>query len=131
MAYLNIEDRRAYQRRYRKKHRAKLNAYARRYMAAMREKFPSHRSAYKRAYDLRRKYGLTEDQIQAKLEDQKGCAICSTMTPTHGGRWQVDHCHAARKVRGILCSACNLMLGITKDNPAILRKAIVYLRKHK
>jgi len=39
----------------------------------------------------------------------------------------VDHCHNTNKVRELLCSACNILLGKAKDNISILQSAINYL----
>ena len=129
MAYLNIEDRRAYQRRYREKHRAKLNGYARAYARRQKVKFPSHKKNYKRAYDLKRKYGLTEADVAAILDIQgDGCAICRNKHPGRSG-WQVDHNHKSKKVRGVLCSPCNLMLGLARDDKLILQQAVRYLNR--
>lgn len=85
------------------------------------------------------KYGLTPESYDAMVDAQKGqCLICKRVPE---GRWfrnrthqamalHVDHDHATGKVRGLLCSECNNGLGCFKDNPALLRKAIAYLRKH-
>ncbi len=35
-----------------------------------------------------------------------------------------------KKVRQLLCSDCNLVIGLAKENPAILASAILYLKKH-
>jgi Recombination endonuclease VII len=42
-----------------------------------------------------------------------------------------DHCHKTGKRRGKLCLNCNLGLGLFKDNPKLLKKAIRYLKKWK
>lgn len=39
----------------------------------------------------------------------------------------VDHCHATKAVRGILCTSCNWMLGDAKDRPEVLRAGAAYL----
>ena len=79
---------------------------------------------------LRRKYGITIEEYYLMLEDQQGgCKICSTKQPDGMGRFHVDHCHVTNKVRGLLCSTCNLMLGKVKDSIEILTSAIKYLRE--
>jgi hypothetical protein len=40
----------------------------------------------------------------------------------------VDHSHVTGKVRGYICSACNSVLGYSKDNTSILEAAIAYLK---
>lgn len=79
------------------------------------------RRVYKRACD----YGLTREAYSQMLQRQDNkCAIChKTFTKVP----HVDHCHESEKVRGLLCSGCNLGLGCFKDDPAILANAIKYL----
>ena len=89
-----------------------------------------------------RKYGLTPEQYNAMLVAQGGrCAICPATEPGGGGNgascWHVDHNHACcpgRKscgtcVRGLLCSKCNMVLGLMKDDPDRLRRASDYLEQ--
>ena len=38
-----------------------------------------------------------------------------------------DHCHTTLKVRGKLCTNCNLGLGHFKDDPILLEFARLYL----
>lgn len=42
----------------------------------------------------------------------------------------VDHCHATRLVRGILCGGCNAGAGQARDDPGILRGLAEYLEAH-
>jgi Recombination endonuclease VII len=60
-----------------------------------------------------RKYGLTPADYDEMVETQNGrCMICNTDQPgTESGYWPVDHDHATRRVRALLCSACNAGLG--------------------
>lgn len=106
------------------------------------------RAAYAREYrrqnpgcqqgaDFQRMYGITWDQY-CEMEKAQGnrCAICRK---EETARWQrtdkvkklsVDHCHSSGKVRDLLCSRCNHMLGLSGDDPVVLEIAAGYLRRH-
>lgn len=59
---------------------------------------------------LKKKYGMTEADYDALLNQQNGqCGICRK-TPDKR-RLAVDHCHATNRVRGLLCDWCNRNLG--------------------
>lgn len=77
---------------------------------------------------LKRIYGITIEQYDNLLLNQKGnCAICKesfSKTP------QVDHNHMTDKVRGLLCGACNILLGTARENITILNNAIEYLERY-
>src|SRR5437764_1503494 len=71
---------------------------------------------------------LTEDEYEAMLEAQGGvCAICKEKPK--GSRLSVDHVHGTDQVRGLLCNLCNPALGLFKDNPDRLKRAIEYLER--
>lgn len=80
------------------------------------------------------KYGLTQEQYQRLLMDQKGgCAICgkSTARHSHGVNRQplvFDHCHATGEFRGLLCQRCNRAIGLFGDSADALEQAARYLR---
>lgn len=75
--------------------------------------------------DLRQKYGINAQAYDAMLASQGGaCAICHEVSEQ---RLAVDHCHVTRKVRGLLCSRCNVGLGMFQDNSQRMRAAIQYL----
>ena len=78
---------------------------------------------------LKGQFGITVDEYEAMLEQQgNACAICGAGIGCGlGYRLRVDHCHDTGKVRGLLCSECNLGLGKFRDNPEFLRKAADYL----
>lgn len=79
---------------------------------------------------LKYKYGITLDEFNSRLEAQDHkCAICYTEIPGGLGTWHVDHCHETNKVRGLLCSRCNLSLGGFQDNIVLLLNAIKYLEE--
>ncbi len=76
-----------------------------------------------------KKLGITEDEYEAMLELQGGtCAICpAEVSGTRGTVWPVDHDHKTGEPRGLLCHTCNQGLGLFKDDPALLARAIDYL----
>jgi len=89
-----------------------------------------------RKFALKRVYGLTLEQYDEMLKAQNGgCAICGSketrIDPRTGKvkHLSVDHCHTTRKVRGLLCGACNIGLGKFNDDPAVMRIAATYLER--
>jgi len=73
-----------------------------------------------------RKYGLEDELAEKLVADRSGiCSICQTQTLL-----VVDHCHTTHKVRELLCSPCNSLLGYAKENKNTLLSAIKYLEKH-
>lgn len=115
--------------------RRKAAEYQREYRLANKERL----SEYKRERHKRRKhlesarsrmrlYGITQDQFDSLLAAQDhSCAVCRTQDPGKRGTFFVDHCHASGAVRGLLCLQCNVVLGMSQDNPDTLRRAISYL----
>jgi hypothetical protein len=59
------------------------------------------------------------------LEAQGGrCAICGDQ---QGMELVPDHDHLSGRPRGLLCSTCNLGLGMLADDPERLRAALIYV----
>lgn len=74
---------------------------------------------YKREYDLRRNYGLTQTGFDLMLVGQGGvCAICKGESKNTKPGLCVDHDHVTGNIRGILCHKCNFALGNLDDSPA-------------
>lgn len=42
-----------------------------------------------------------------------------------------DHCHATDVVRGLLCTGCNVAIGLLKDDPVLMLKAIAYVNQYR
>ena len=85
------------------------------------------------------KHNLTADLYQQQLEAQGGrCAICRTTDPG-APRFHIDHDHSCcpgegscgRCLRGLLCRACNMGIGMLKDDHEILAAAVLYLQHGK
>ena len=77
------------------------------------------------------RYGITIVERDRILASQGGhCAICpSEDSDIKGRRLHVDHCHKTKRVRGLLCTRCNLAIGQMLDDPALLRRAADYLER--
>lgn len=85
------------------------------------------------AIEIKRRYGLSlEDYNKMLMTQGMKCAICDTQhdSSKKRGRLYVDHCHTTGKVRALLCSAHNSMLGYAEDRVETFEKAIAYLKKH-
>jgi hypothetical protein len=120
----NKELERKRNRSYYKRNRKKiLGEYRRRY---------SEDPYVYRLKEVRRKYGITEEEYEALKKKQKNrCAICGKRPVGRYKELAVDHDHKTRRVRGLLCTAtCNRIIGMMKEDPKLLLKAIRYLRKH-
>jgi len=79
---------------------------------------------------------LTRLEYDTLIKKQKDrCAICGEKeTAIRNGKVRqlsLDHCHKTSKVRGLLCSSCNIALGGFHDDPELLRQAINYLQTNK
>jgi hypothetical protein len=99
----------------------KLNAYRRR-----RRRLPEVRAQERRSH-LKRKFGLTPAEYEAKLAAQGGgCALCGR-APAPGRQLDIDHDHTTGAVRGLVCNGCNQGLGQFQDDPIRLAYAASYL----
>lgn len=118
-----------------KQYKARMAAYQRAYRVRRREAGnpikDSRTSEQTRPHFWWKKYRMRPADVTALYESQGGaCAICRVDLPPPGQGLQthIDHDHASGKVRGILCSHCNLMLGHAQDDPERLLNALAYLK---
>ena len=127
----------AHNKKYAKLHSARVKArraktYARdreRLLAEKKEYYKKERERIRRRF-VERKYGLTPDQHDTMLKEQKyRCAFpdCGLAVTIYS---PIDHRHSDDKVRGVLCINHNLGLGhFEKLNPKCLLNAYAYLEK--
>lgn len=72
------------------------------------------------------RYGVRPSETQVILYNQDGkCGICGESTIN----LCIDHDHRTGKVRGLLCTNCNVGLGHFRDDPLRLVAAIEWLRR--
>jgi hypothetical protein len=84
-------------------------------------------------------YGVTLEWFIAQSKRQKHrCFVCRKKESVCGAggrgiprRLSIDHSHKTNKVRKLLCSKCNLILGLVDENPKILRLLAKYLIQFK
>lgn len=82
-----------------------------------------------RRRNLKTLYGLTvEQRDEMAIRRNFRCDCCKNQFADED--LFVDHCHTTNKVRGLLCTNCNLMLGHAHDEIVKLQKAINYLIFH-
>jgi len=82
-----------------------------------------------------RKYGMTLAEMQALVgAHDDNCDLCGKPDTTHRKRtWTrqltMDHDHATKRFRGLLCSKCNIAIGSAGDDPDLLRKMADYVER--
>lgn len=87
----------------------------------------------RRLESIKTLYNLDYSELLQMYSNQNGCcSICKTnISLTAGktkiGKAHIDHCHATGKVRGLLCTKCNTLLGMANDDITVLKEAICYL----
>lgn len=105
------------------------NSQGRRYCE--REECKETEAERRKRYSLKYTWGITPQEFEEKLKSQDyKCAICKSNETRGIGSWHVDHDHKTGKIRELLCYNCNVGMGLFKDDIDILKKVIVYLRKH-
>lgn len=100
---------------YRELYKADLNNVAR------------HKEYSRKA--ILKRFGITQEDYDRMFQMQEGkCKICGTQEINRDKKYFcVDHNHETGEVRGLLCHNCNVAIGLMKDSPELLNKAINYL----
>jgi len=84
---------------------------------------------------LRYTYGISLEEYKKLIKQQNNkCAVCGTdITYVEGEnrKGYVDHNHTTKKVRGIVCTTCNVALGyfyVDSERTRLLEQAIKYIQ---
>lgn len=117
----NIENRRAYAKKYREENRDKIS-------------LRNIRNREKTSIKWRKfRYGISNEQFKQLLVGANNkCQICGFVFIDDGGiqgKPHIDHDHNTKKIRGLLCAKCNKGLGQFDDNITLFEEAILYLRE--
>lgn len=86
---------------------------------------------YRKRWSLKKRYGITLEEYNEMLarcwRGAARCGGCCEICRKPAKRLHVDHDHATKAVRGLLCQSCNFCIGYAYDSPANLRAAADYL----
>ena len=126
----------AYNREYYAAHKEQCKAYRRKWAATHPEQSKATKRSWRQAhpgvdrvYKLKRRFGITQNDFNVLLSSQGGvCAVCGGSTWGHYGPC-IDHDHETKRVRGLLCHACNIAAGMVKDSPRIALALVKYLQE--
>lgn len=122
-AYLkNRKQRIAAQKEYSANNKESISAY--------RKRWREINADHTRSYDLKKKYGLTVDDLERMIMSQGNkCDICAKQF-SEKVKMNIDHCHTTGKVRSLLCSRCNTAIGLVFENVEIMNSMINYIKSH-
>ena len=115
---------------YRKRNPEKARESVRKYRDKHREELIVKNRPMYRDRALKKSYGIGVKEYSAMLIAQSGrCKICGSLP--YEKNLCVDHCHNTGRIRGLLCSKCNMVLGLVGDRASVLRSAVGYLETTK
>jgi hypothetical protein len=69
------------------------------------------------------------DYAKLLVDQNNCCAICGVEATGMKRELSVDHNHETNKIRGLLCTHCNVGLGNFRDSTTLLSVAIEYLER--
>ena len=77
------------------------------------------------------KFGIAKEEYDQLLEEFPVCANPNCRKEFGLNEPHVDHCHTTGKIRGLLCSGCNIGLGHCREDANILRGLASYIENFK
>jgi Recombination endonuclease VII len=110
---------------------ASMHTYYQKTIGKKKEYNHKHYISSAKTWNLLKKFGITAEQKDQMIREQGNkCPICKIDFEV-SRNIHVDHDHKTGKIRAILCSTCNQLLGLAHDNPNILILAAAYLTNRK
>jgi DNA mismatch repair ATPase MutL len=84
-----------------------------------------------RERNLKKSYGIDSNQFEQMLTTQNNkCIICDKAFGKEKiNKPHIDHDHETNKVRSLLCTKCNLGIGLFDEDISRIEKVITYLKK--
>lgn len=83
-------------------------------------KYNKEHSQQIKEYHLLKKYGITMEEYNRMFDEQDGrCLICHKHQIELSRCLCVDHNHLTGKIRGLLCTSCNYLVGVVEANVTI------------
>ena len=90
------------------------------------QQMPVEKKQLKERKRTLRRYGMELHDYDKLLKQQHNkCAICECKG--NGKRLVVDHDHKTGKVRGLLCTSCNIGIGLLDDSAERILQALEYI----
>jgi hypothetical protein len=104
-------------------------------VSSEKQKIYNQRSKIKRDnWRLQKRYQISLDEYNNLLQKQNSkCAICHASSNQESRpndraqRFDIDHCHITKKIRGLLCRRCNIFIGYIDKDLHLLDKIKAYL----
>ena len=144
----NKERIRARHEKYNIENKEKLKEKRKEFDLLNKEQIKAYRKEYyqtlskekKKDRDLKSKYGIDVARYEEMLKEQENkCACCGVSLEELSEKYPnsfhkalvVDHDHETGKVRGLLCSSCNTLIGYLEKRKELIPKAYDYIEKHK
>lgn len=120
-------------KRYYNNHKDHIKRKVREYAVTNEDKVKESGKRYRRSnknriklYFVKWAYNLSPEEYELLLQNNNGfCPICNIKSEN----LCIDHDHNTKRVRGMICSSCNLGLGNFHDDIDYLKKCIKYLTK--
>lgn len=97
-------------------------------VSVWRKNNPEKFKAVQRRNNLKRCYGITQNEYEKLFKQQNGvCKVCGQKEALRQSL-SIDHNHKTNKVRGLLCHKCNRAIGLLQDDITIVNNLLVYLQ---